>query len=450
VSYSKAAAALDNLSVYFRTPGNMSFGDALREVNLRLGPSGVSVLEKVAAVYPHFTKQADTKKNHFGENPVYGMVQTVLESVSNYNEAQSRVATKKSEAVCKKTAPEFLTGSILAEAAEEPLLLKEAVPMKPRNRPPGSLTHKDDAPESSGGQIFSEIIPPKDNAESAADYIVKGLGFPSSKKVVDENIAAERDYQAKLDLARSTQEAIDDERQRNDEKYYDENILGGGRVQRELDDVAARKQDEVFERDQAERKEREEELNSVEQIRADKKKHEEAQKKERDDNKKYYSDFGAGIGKAMPFKGDAIGSATAPIKFIGGLLGAKSVADLSPIQKKDPKNVLREQYQRLTDPSHENALNTIRAKSIMHDMVLNDPVISGYDPQDVAMAFNEIAELAPSLVDAPGMIRPLLRKRLESGQLADFDVKQILEMDKLRADRDKAITETKDRTLNLL
>lgn len=439
VSYSKAAAALDDLSVYFRTPGNMSFGDALREVNLRLGPQGVSVLEKVAAVYPHFTKQADTKQNHFGDNAVYGLVQNVLNAVGDYNSAQEQLPVKKSEAVGKITAPKYLTGSILTEEVEAPLLLKEAVPIKPRNRPPGSLTHGLDAPDSAGGPIEGLYVPPKDRAESAADTIVKGLGFVDDA-TADANIAKDQKQRSDMDYYWQQQQADREQQQFEDEEY--------ARIQREYDAVAARKQEDDFKRDQAAQQERSDELDAVEKIRADKKKHQDEQTAER--QKVWDKGKAIGDGLSKTFKGDFMGNMTTPIKHIGSLLGAKTLADMSPIQKKDPKSILREQYQQLTDPSHENALKTIRAKGILHDMVLNDPVIAGYDPQDVAMAFNEIAELAPSLVDTPGMIRPLLRKRLEAGQLADFDVKQILEMDKLRADRDKALTETKEKTLNLL
>ena len=95
------------------------------------------------------------------------------------------------------------------------------------------------------------------------------------------------------------------------------------------------------------------------------------------------------------------------------------------------------QYNALNDAEHESTIKNIKAKSVLHDLILNDPVISGHDPQDVAMAFNDISELAPNLVDSPGMLQAVLRKRLESGQMADFDIKQLLDMDKLRAERDK-------------
>jgi hypothetical protein len=115
-----------------------------------------------------------------------------------------------------------------------------------------------------------------------------------------------------------------------------------------------------------------------------------------------------------------------------GMGGAKPPAD--PVAHNEK---LKAQYNSISDPSHDAAIKSIRAKSVLHDLIINDPIISGHDPQDVAMAFNDIAELAPNLIETPGMLQTVLRKRLESGQLADFDVKQILEMDKLRAERDK-------------
>ena len=484
-SYGKAAAALDDLSTYFRTPGNMSFGDALREVNLRLGPQGVTVLEKVAAVYPHFSKQADTKKPHFGDNVVYGLVQTVLDSVGAYNDAQSKVSIKKSEAVCKKTAPKFLTGSILA--ADGPLELKEAArkPFEFGSRKGGPGTNPlgggsgyqggDPAPEpeppfppTAANQKLDELAGRLDNVgepipsfdaemsnianrqqqDKEIEDIIgreRDSGQAAAKEMRDRDLA-ENDKRINAENEKLRAEARDWEDAHNPTPERAEELQ-----QQNMQDYWSQQDDaqrQKAERNRAEKAEHDANTEMRDKWRKGLDEQKELKKKERDEFKNYGKGIGADIGKA--FKGDFMGNASAPIKTIGGLLGAKSVADMSPVQKKDPSKVLREQYQKLTDPSHENAIKTIRAKSILHDMVLNDPVISGYDPQDVAMAFNEIAELAPSLVDAPGMIRPLLRKRLESGQLADFDVKQILDMDKLRADRDKALMETKEKTLNLL
>jgi len=462
-AYSKAATALDDLNVYFRTPGNMSFGDALREVNLRFGVQGVSVLQKVAAVYPHFTKQADTNKKHFGDDAVYGLVQNVLDSVGAYNAAQAKTSSKKAEAVGKKTAPEFLTGSILAEKVEEPLTLKSAA-KKPPNYIGGdknfqqefadrlgipnvspdyvrSQAHKLDAAERERARFENmgkKLVP-----ETPAEAFAREEQEADNAKLQDALFNQREVNRVQQERDESTHRQMQEEdaakMQADDEKLQDAlfNQNENNRVQQERDMQYARKL-------------REEDL-TAEQAEAARLMDEEFQQKEiakkQDEFKTKVKGISGDFGKAVK---DLAPKMDTPIKFVGGLLGAKNLSDLSPIKDTDSKKVVREQYQKLMDPTHENALKTIRAKSVLHDMVLNDSVISGYDPQDVAMAFNEIAELAPSLIDAPGMIRPLLRKRLESGQLADFDVKQILEMDKLRADRDKAIGEIKDRNLNLL
>ena len=107
----------------------------------------------------------------------------------------------------------------------------------------------------------------------------------------------------------------------------------------------------------------------------------------------------------------------------------------------DPKAVAAKTLNQISGAEQDKALRDIKSRSVMHDLIMNDPVISSHEPEEVAMAFNDIAELAPSMVDSPGMLRVILRKRLEAGQLADFDVKQIMEMDKLRAERDKLVNE---------
>lgn len=276
-AYGKAASALDSLTTYFRTPGNMGYQDAVREVQLRFGADGVSVLQKVAAVYPHIEKQAATKNNHFGDNPLYALVDAVLTATQTYNEVKVKVAAEKTASA--KPAPEIIHGSVLDALEEKPLTLKEAAtpptPPKPESKPKSS---------------FNPLL--------------------------------------------------------------------------------------------------------------------------------------------------------SPAKMVGGIIGMGGGKEAPPAPK-DPLAPVKSEFNSLSDPDHESALQGIRAKSVLHDLMLNDPVISGHDPQDVAMAFNEISELSPSLVSSPGMLNAVLRKRLEAGQLGDFDVKQLLEMDKLRAERDKIQNETR-------
>jgi hypothetical protein len=60
----------------FPPAGSMSFNDAVREVNLRFGDSGVSVLQKVAAVYPH-SSSPTPGTHHYGDQQVYSLVRNV-------------------------------------------------------------------------------------------------------------------------------------------------------------------------------------------------------------------------------------------------------------------------------------------------------------------------------------------------------------------------------------
>jgi hypothetical protein len=87
---------------------------------------------------------------------------------------------------------------------------------------------------------------------------------------------------------------------------------------------------------------------------------------------------------------------------------------------------------------------------VLNDLILNDPVISGYDPHEVAAAYNQIAEMAPNFTGQSAAMQALLRKRLEAGQLADFDVKQMIEMEKLRAESLKSNLEAQQKARELL
>jgi len=315
-AYGKAASALDSLTTYFRTPGNMGYQDAVREVQLRFGADGVSVLQKVAAVYPHIERQAATKNNYFGDNPLYALVDTVLTATQTYNEVKVKVAAEKTASA--KPAPEIIHGSVLDALEEKPLTLKEA-------------------------------------AAPRLETLYNDAG---------------REYKATWN---------------DTSKSWDQ--IGGLKAQQS----------------------------------------------------------GGSGGGGGGEKKEKFSPILSPAKFVGGLIGMSGDKDnkAKPSAPQDPLASVKSEFNSLSDPDHESALQGIRAKSVLHDLMLNDPVISGHDPQDVAMAFNEISELSPSLVSSPGMLNAVLRKRLEAGQLGDFDVKQLLEMDKLRAERDKIQNETR-------
>lgn len=345
IAYNEAAADMAKLAEYFRRPGNMPFQDALREVGLRFGAGGMAVLNKVAEVYPHFTKQASAKANYFGADDVYGLVTKVVNGIERYNDLKSAVPELNTKAAQKKNLEpaQIVTGSVLDAVQTKPLELKQAFEARDAGR-------------------WNSAGPGGDPDEAAAVYDAVGIGSPPvgspdepPRSVPDWNntVRRERDY-------------------------------GDFR----LNNVYSRGDDSV-------------------------------------------------------------------LSSIGGMLASPQQAAMGAIGKElfDPakkEKMKRQEYEKLTSPDHETALKNIKAQATLHDLLLNDDVVSGHDPKEVAVAFNEIANAAPGVVDSPAVLQALLRKRLESGQLADFDVKQLLEMDKLKAERDKLRTETMEKERNLV
>lgn len=428
VAYQKAANALDDLNIYFRTPGNMSFGDALREVGLRLGSGGVSVLQKVAAVYPHFTKQADTGKNHFGDDALYKLVQNVLDNVEAYNDAQGAVPVKKSEAVYKKSAPKFLTESIMNESADEAISLKEAADPKMLGHVAASKARQqqresDRATLQRAGIDFDQ---PASTGWHAGDERFRDT--TTVRPIVSQHAVDKRLLEMEREDAKPSVESYVDDlfKPWEDSISEHEKRVGDGRA---ISEKVPEPKNPFTQLADASR-----------------------------DPLKALTAGGKVVGKDLGNLSKTLTKGigfTTPVKAVGEIIGGGGVGKmLGSVMGTDDRaggvDKAKEHFKSLTDVEHETALKTIRAKSVLHDLVLNDPVISGHDPHDVTMAFNDIAELAPNLVDSPGVIQSLLRKRLESGSLADFDVKQILEMDKLRAERDKVLAETRDIRVNKL
>jgi hypothetical protein len=116
----------------------------------------------------------------------------------------------------------------------------------------------------------------------------------------------------------------------------------------------------------------------------------------------------------------------------------------------DPTKQKQKAFARMSDAEHENKLQQIKSRGVLNDLILNDPVISGYEPHEVASAYNQIAEIAPNFTGSGAAMQALLRKRLEAGQLADFDIKQLIEMEKIRAESLKSNLEAQQKARELL
>ena len=83
----------------------------------------------------------------------------------------------------------------------------------------------------------------------------------------------------------------------------------------------------------------------------------------------------------------------------------------------------------LTDPAHEQSLRNIHTEALLSDLLSNDDVISGYDPEEVVQNFNEITQIAPRAATQQGIIRALLRKRLQQGSLDPYEIEALLRVE---------------------
>lgn len=66
------------------------------------------------------------------------------------------------------------------------------------------------------------------------------------------------------------------------------------------------------------------------------------------------------------------------------------------------------------DPVHEAKIRGIHAASLLNDFVTNDSVLKKYPVESVATVFNEVSNLAPSVVAHPTILSGLMRKLLEN------------------------------------
>ncbi len=119
--------------------------------------------------------------------------------------------------------------------------------------------------------------------------------------------------------------------------------------------------------------------------------------------------------------------------FAWGVTGGMTKDLLDGVAKKisppDDSKLLQHSLSQLTDPQHEAELRNIRTQAMLQDLMTNDDVIKGYEPDDVLTAFNEIGEVAPRAIDQRLIMQTLLRKRLAQGQLDPYEVDQLLSME---------------------
>jgi len=115
--------------------------------------------------------------------------------------------------------------------------------------------------------------------------------------------------------------------------------------------------------------------------------------------------------------------------FVSGILSDSAMARA---MSKSPSayDTLVTAIEELGDPALESERKSIRTRMLLRDLMQSDDVLSRYPREAVLEAFNDIASLAPTVVESPIALRALLRKHVETGQLAPEDVSTIIELEK--------------------
>jgi hypothetical protein len=119
---------------------------------------------------------------------------------------------------------------------------------------------------------------------------------------------------------------------------------------------------------------------------------------------------------------------------ISGAVGGLTMRSVEDRLSADPNRQALKTWSKLEDPHHDAELRGIRTQAMLNDLMANDPVISGFDADEVLGAYNELTQLAPRASLQPAAMRSWLRRKLQ-GHQEPFEVKEI-------ADTEKALVES--------
>lgn len=103
----------------------------------------------------------------------------------------------------------------------------------------------------------------------------------------------------------------------------------------------------------------------------------------------------------------------------------------SAMARQGNAEVVKRTLEEMSDPVHEAKLNSIRTEAMLQDLMVNDPVISKYDPSDVIDAYTAVSQMAPKAAMQPAIVRGYLRRMLEgSDVLEPFEIQQLAATEK--------------------
>lgn len=125
----------------------------------------------------------------------------------------------------------------------------------------------------------------------------------------------------------------------------------------------------------------------------------------------------------FPFGAIKVGGSLISTLASSSIIGDKFTKLTGGSGEEDP-NIFERKVQQSIDPAQDSAIRAAKTKALLNEMMSSDPVISGYDPQTVMTAFNEISSLTPRVSAQPALLRGMLARRLEMGRTDPFEAEQ--------------------------
>lgn len=148
-----------------------------------------------------------------------------------------------------------------------------------------------------------------------------------------------------------------------------------------------------------------------------------------------YLDYAA---VSEPFSKKAASPVTA---FLGGAVVSEYSDDLAEMLRKTPSDESARQRVEMTvmDPQYVAERKGLQARVDLKDFLTADEVLKHASPQQVTRAYNEIAQIAPTIAESPAIMRSWLRKSVESNGLDAFDMQSLVATERaMRMPEDKS------------
>jgi len=122
---------------------------------------------------------------------------------------------------------------------------------------------------------------------------------------------------------------------------------------------------------------------------------------------------------------------------VAGMAGGTAKGMAEHFSPKSREDLVQDRLNRLAESPHEDKLREISGRTMMHDLVTTDPVLTNFDYEDVLEAYNHLAAVAPRAMQQRITAKALLRKYMEQAESVDlFDVDQLLGVESRIAERD--------------